>query len=94
MLRACDDETRLGCRYLGIRNKSIISLLVSTGFRLEELSKIKLSRKGIKSSVVGELTEPREGMVLIRKGREEKLEHPIVDPFWKAFYNTLTKHKS
>jgi len=52
-----------------------------------------LSGKGIKSSIVGELTQPRNGMVLIKEGREEKLEHPIVDPFWKAFYGALEKHK-
>jgi len=53
-----------------------------------------LSQKGIKSSIVGELTEPEKGMVLITKGREEKLEHPIVDPFWRAFYDALEKYKS
>ena len=40
-----------------------------------------LSREGIKSSIVGELTEPGEGMVLVTGGMEAKLEHPIVDPF-------------
>jgi len=51
-----------------------------------------LSQKGIKSSIVGELTEPEKGMVLIKKGREGRLEHPIVDPFWKAFYGALEKY--
>ncbi len=53
-----------------------------------------LSQKGIKSSIVGELTEPNKGMVLVEAGREKKLEHPIVDPFWKAFYGALEKYKS
>ena len=53
-----------------------------------------LSQKGIKTSIVGELTEPEKGMVLVTKGREEKLEHPIVDPFWRAFYDALEKYKS
>jgi len=53
-----------------------------------------LSRKGIKSSIVGELTEAVKGMVLVEDGRERKLEHPIVDPFWKAFYGALEKYKS
>jgi len=52
-----------------------------------------LSRKGIKSSIVGELTEAVKGMVLVEDGRERKLEHPIVDPFWKAFYGALEKYK-
>jgi len=53
-----------------------------------------LSRKGIRSSIVGELTKPEEGMVLVEKGREKKLEHPIVDPFWRAFYRALEKYKT
>jgi hydrogenase maturation factor len=53
-----------------------------------------LSVKDIKSSVVGELTKPEKGMVLVEKGKEKKLEHPIVDPFWRAFYGALEKYKS
>ena len=53
-----------------------------------------LSRKGIKSSIVGELTKPDKGMVLVEKGKEKKLEHPIVDPFWRAFYGALEKYKA
>jgi hydrogenase maturation factor len=53
-----------------------------------------LSSKDIKSSVVGELTKPEKGMVLVEKGKEKKLEHPIVDPFWRAFYGALEKYKS
>jgi hydrogenase maturation factor len=53
-----------------------------------------LSQKGINSSIVGELTEPAKGMVLVEGGREKKLEHPIVDPFWGAFYNALEKYSS
>jgi len=53
-----------------------------------------LSGKGIKSSVVGELTKTEKGMVLVEKGKEKKLEHPIVDPFWRAFYGALEKYKA
>ncbi len=48
-----------------------------------------LHKKSIKASVVGELTAPERGMVLIKNGKEGKLEHPIVDPFWNAFYAAL-----
>jgi hydrogenase maturation factor len=51
-----------------------------------------LSARNIKSSIVGEMTLPQRGMVLVKGGVEGKLEHPIVDPFWKAFYNALEKH--
>ena len=53
-----------------------------------------LSRKGIRSAIIGELTKPEKGMVLVEKGKEKKLEHPIVDPFWRAFYDALEKYKS
>jgi hypothetical protein len=31
--------------------------------------------------------------VLVKNGKESKLEHPIVDPFWNAFYGALEKHQ-
>jgi hydrogenase expression/formation protein HypE len=46
-----------------------------------------LAKKGIPSSVAGELTDAARGMVLVEDGKEKKLEHPIVDPFWRAFYD-------
>jgi hydrogenase expression/formation protein HypE len=48
-----------------------------------------ISEKGINCSVVGELIDAAKGMILVENGREKKLEHPIVDPFWKAFYSAL-----
>ncbi|MCJ7605772.1 MAG: AIR synthase family protein [Dehalococcoidales bacterium] len=53
-----------------------------------------LTKKGIDSSIVGELTPPEKGMVLVENGREKKLEHPIVDPFWRAFYGAIDKYSS
>lgn len=51
-----------------------------------------LSEKNIPSSVVGEFTRPEMGMMLIEGGKEKKLKHPIVDPFWRAFYDALRKY--
>jgi hydrogenase maturation factor len=51
-----------------------------------------LLKKDIKASIVGELTPKDKGMVLVTQGKERKLEHPIVDPFWKAFYGALEKY--
>jgi hypothetical protein len=28
-------------------------------------------------------------MILIERGREKKLEYPVIDPFWEAFYIAL-----
>lgn len=52
-----------------------------------------LKEKGIKSSIVGELVDRRYGMTLVEDGREKHLEHPVVDPFWKAFYDALQDYK-
>jgi hydrogenase maturation factor len=46
-----------------------------------------LKRKRIPAAVVGEVV--RKGMTLVEDGREKPLKHPVVDPFWKAFYDAL-----
>ncbi len=48
-----------------------------------------LTKKGIRSSIVGEVVGKRKGIKLIEKGAERTLEHPRVDPFWTAFARTL-----
>ena len=44
LLELCEEDSRLRYRYLGIRNKAIISLFVATGLRLKELAGIRLSQ--------------------------------------------------
>ena len=51
-----------------------------------------LAGRGIRSSVVGELLPKEKGMVLVEDGKERPLEHPRVDPFWKAFYEALGRY--
>ena len=51
-----------------------------------------LAKKGIRSSVVGELTDAAKGMVLKEAGQEKALVHPVVDPFWRAFYDATQKY--
>jgi len=53
----------------------------------------RLTNGGIKASIVGELTRPETGMILCDNKRETKLEHPVVDPFWRAFYEALAQYK-
>ncbi len=85
------------CQYFDIDPYASISegtlIIICRRHKAQQVVKA-LSLKGIKSSIVGELTEPEKGMVLVKGGKEGKLEHPIVDPFWKAFYNALEKSKS
>jgi hydrogenase maturation factor len=44
-----------------------------------------LAGQGIDAAVVGEVTEPGEGRVLVDDQGERALEHPGLDPFWGAF---------
>jgi hydrogenase maturation factor len=53
-----------------------------------------LTQKGIRASIVGELTEAKKGMVLVEGSREKKLLHPMVDPFWRAFYDAAQKYSA
>jgi hydrogenase maturation factor len=53
-----------------------------------------LKTKGINASIAGELTNADKGMILVKEGKEGRLEHPIVDPFWNAFYSALAEHAS
>ena len=85
------------CRYFDIDPFSSISegtLIIACREHKAGEVVATLSQEGIKSSIVGELTEPERGMVLVEGGNEKKLEHPIVDPFWRAFYGALEKYKS
>ena len=85
------------CSYFGIDPYSSISegtLIIACREHKAQKVVEALSHKGIASSIVGELTEPEKGMVLVSGGTEGKLEHPVVDPFWRAFYSALEKYKS
>ena len=44
-----------------------------------------LDRRGIPASVVGEVVPAKKGIRLVEGGRDRKLIHPRVDPFWEAF---------
>lgn len=80
------------CRLFSIDPYASISegtlILSCRPHQAEEVVK-RLAVKNIKASIVGELTDAKKGMVLVEDGREKKLVHPIVDPFWRAFYDAL-----
>lgn len=44
-----------------------------------------LGAAGIEAAIVGELTEPGAGSILLTDEGERPLEHPGLDPFWGAF---------
>jgi hydrogenase maturation factor len=82
------------CGYFGIDPYASISegtLIISCcQHKADEVVRV-LSEKGIRSSIVGELTPPEHGMTLVDAGHEKRLEHPIVGPFWQAFYDALQR---
>jgi hydrogenase maturation factor len=46
-----------------------------------------LRRRHIPCAAIGEVT--RKGMVLVENDRETPLVHPVVDPFWAAYFESL-----
>ena len=85
------------CRYFGIDPYASISegtLIIACKPHKADAVVKSLAKKGIASSVIGEFIKPEEGMILVKGGGETELKHPIVDPFWKAFYNALDQYKA
>jgi hydrogenase expression/formation protein HypE len=85
------------CEYFKIDPFASISegtLLLTCRSHAAEAIVRTLHNKGIKSSIAGELTSPDKGMIKVKSGKESKLVHPIVDPFWNAFYGALEKLKT
>ncbi len=85
------------CRFFGIDPYASISegTLIATCRPHKAEAVIKaLAQRQIRASIVGELTDASKGMVLVEGGQDKELKHPIVDPFWRAFYDALKKYKS
>lgn len=82
------------CKYFNIDPYSSISegtlIIFSREDKAEEVLQ-NLEARGIISSIVGELTEADKGMILVDNGVEKKLRHPVIDPFWDAFYRALER---
>lgn len=63
-------------------------IITSRAHRADEIVRI-LAQHGIRSSMVGELTEKKYGITVREGNRVRKLEHPGTDPFWEVFYRAL-----
>lgn len=84
------------CSYFGIDPYSSISegtLIIACRKHRSEAVVAKLRSHGINCSIVGEFTETEQGLILVEHNRETPLQHPEIDPFWKAFYQAL-KYKA
>jgi hydrogenase maturation factor len=82
------------CQYFGMNPYAAISegtLIASCRPQKADAVVKALTKKGIKASIVGELIAPKKGMILVEDGKEKELKHPIVDPFWRAFYDAVAK---
>ncbi len=85
------------CQFFGIDPYASISegtLIISCRAHKADNIVGALAKKGIQSSIVGELTDASKGMTLVESGKERRLLHPIVDPFWRAFYDAAQKYKA
>jgi hydrogenase expression/formation protein HypE len=68
--------------YVSISEGTLIATVVPS--RAEALVDVLWS-EGIEAAVVGHVTEPARGSVLVTPDGERPLEHPGLDPFWAAF---------
>jgi len=81
-------EVRAVCEYVGMDPYTSISegtLIATVVADRADAFVSALAEAGIESAVVGEVTEPEHGTVLVTDRGEQPLEHPGLDPFWGAF---------
>lgn len=51
-----------------------------------------LRSAGIRAGVVGELTARKSGIVVRdSSGKESPIKYPVVDPYWRTYYNSKTR---
>ncbi len=50
-----------------------------------------MEKQDIPAAIVGEVLPEEKGMTIKISGAEEKLVHPVTDPFWKAFGMTMAQ---
>lgn len=82
------EETRKICTHFEIDPLQLISsgtlLIVAKNEKTGEIV-TKLSQNGVYAAVIGEITEPRLGRILVTKTREKKeLVRPVSDHIWTA----------
>ena len=81
-------EVRAVCDHVGIDPYTSISegtlIATVTPGRAQDYVRA-LEDEGIDAAIVGEITDPSAGHVLVDGSGERLLEHPGLDPFWGAF---------
>ncbi|RDD53399.1 MAG: AIR synthase [Candidatus Korarchaeota archaeon NZ13-K] len=81
------EETREVCRALSLDPLRLISsgslLIAVERSKAEELVSA-IERAGVRASIIGELIDRREGMIVLRRdGREEDASDPVLDELWR-----------
>jgi len=82
------EETRKICAHFGVDPLQLISsgslLIVAEQNKTEEIIR-SLSKNGVKSSIIGEVTEPSMGRNLVKRaGEKTELVRPVSDHLWRA----------
>ncbi len=81
-------EVRAVCEHVGIDPYTSISegTLIATVVPDRAAGFVEAcAREGIDAAIVGDVTDPSEGRVVVDADGEQALEHPGLDPFWGAF---------
>jgi hydrogenase maturation factor len=87
-------EVRAVCDHVGIDPFTSISegtLIATVRPERSDGFLAALAEEGIDAAVVGEVTDPEKGTVLVVDGEDRPLEHPGLDPFWGAFGRWATE---
>ncbi|MCJ7614505.1 AIR synthase-related protein, partial [Candidatus Bathyarchaeota archaeon] len=81
-------ETRKICAHFDVDPLQLISsgslLVIAEKEKTDEILG-NLSRNGVQTSVIGEVTEPASGRnLIIKTGKKTELVRPVNDHLWKA----------
>jgi hydrogenase maturation factor len=88
------EEVEKVCRLFAIDPFTSISegtLILTCGKRKTAEIIARLADKGITAAAIGETCPEADGITLTSGGSTRALEHPRVDPFWKAFGQAMAE---
>ena len=88
------DEVKKTCECFDIDPYKAISegtLLVTVNKKKAKDVVKALNDESIPASIAGEVTQKKQGIVVMEKDKKYNLEHPKIDPFWGKFEEYLKK---
>jgi len=87
-------EVKAICKHFKMDPYTAISegtLLITAKAEYAQKIVDKLKKNNIDSSIVGTVVKKEKGIMIVENGKETKLEHPRIDPFWSAFAEEMKK---